>query len=271
MVLDRIRDSLGLARVEEGTGELMVLLHGGTGSWTHWIRNMPTLSRHYRVRAYDLPGFGDSPAFGETDPGAYFRRVADAILEEDDRPLRLVGFSFGGSVAAGIAPLLGSRLRALTLVAPGSFGVPAPRKIDVQPVRARPGLEIDSREAARHNLTQIMFKDPAMADAPTVDIQLANIARSRFNSRRISWHDRIDADLAAVGAPTQMIWGLADRMATPSVEARVERCRRASPSLRFDLIPDAGHWVQYERPDDFNSVLLDFHCGLPVMEASHGI
>jgi alpha-beta hydrolase superfamily lysophospholipase len=40
-----------------------VLLHGGSGSWTHWIRNIePLVAEGYRVLAVDLPGFGDSEA-----------------------------------------------------------------------------------------------------------------------------------------------------------------------------------------------------------------
>ncbi|MDB5843914.1 MAG: hydrolase-like protein, partial [Polaromonas sp.] len=44
-----------------GEGAPVVLLHGGSGSWTHWIRNIPTLVACSRqVWAPDLPGFADS-------------------------------------------------------------------------------------------------------------------------------------------------------------------------------------------------------------------
>ena len=44
-----------------GTGEPLVLLHGGSGSWTHWIRNVEALAAAgRRVIVPDLPGFGDS-------------------------------------------------------------------------------------------------------------------------------------------------------------------------------------------------------------------
>src|ERR1051325_7613012 len=39
-----------------GQGAPLVLLHGGYGSWMHWIRNVPPLSRQFRVIAPDLPG-----------------------------------------------------------------------------------------------------------------------------------------------------------------------------------------------------------------------
>src|SRR5258708_39349965 len=43
-----------------GEGRPLVLLHGASGSWTHWIRNIPTPARHFRVLAPDMPGFGES-------------------------------------------------------------------------------------------------------------------------------------------------------------------------------------------------------------------
>ena len=43
-----------------GAGPPLVLLHGASGSWTHWIRNVPELSRHYELWAADIPGLGDS-------------------------------------------------------------------------------------------------------------------------------------------------------------------------------------------------------------------
>src|SRR5579863_9848650 len=43
-----------------GTGPLLVLLHGGYGSWAHWVRNIRPLASRFRVIAPDLPGLGDS-------------------------------------------------------------------------------------------------------------------------------------------------------------------------------------------------------------------
>jgi 2-hydroxy-6-oxonona-2,4-dienedioate hydrolase len=248
----------------EGRGPDLVLLHGGVGSANHWIRNISYLARSFRVRAFDLPGYGDSPAFSEDlSDDSYFDRVARAIVDDANGPIYLVGFSFGGTVAAAVVPFLGKRLAAVCLVAPGGFGVPVNRKVDMRPVRPRQGVAIDPRAAARHNLNEVMFANPQTVEEATVDLQLANIARARFNSRRLSWQDRIERDLSQVYVPLQLIWGEQDRMATPSVSARAERCRGVRPQLRLDLIPGAGHWVQYERPAEFNRVLTQFLDGIP--------
>ena len=38
----------------------VILLHGGYGSWNHWVRTIPDLETHFPVLAPDLPGCGDS-------------------------------------------------------------------------------------------------------------------------------------------------------------------------------------------------------------------
>ena len=43
-----------------GSGTPLVLLHGGSGSWSHWVKNIEELSKHYRLLVPDLPGLGDS-------------------------------------------------------------------------------------------------------------------------------------------------------------------------------------------------------------------
>ena len=45
----------------EGSGKpTLLLFHGGSGSWIHWIRNVLPLSQHFEVYAADMPGLGDS-------------------------------------------------------------------------------------------------------------------------------------------------------------------------------------------------------------------
>src|ERR1700684_4105163 len=89
---------LPLAAVRQGTGLSMVLLHGGVGSSSHWIRNVDVLAEHFAVTAFDLPGYGCSPdVLRDTTPDAYVEWVAAAVAAAADR-CHLVGFSFGGAL-----------------------------------------------------------------------------------------------------------------------------------------------------------------------------
>src|SRR5689334_12155643 len=92
----------GLAVRTWGSGEPLVLLHGGMGSWNHWSRNIDALARRYAVHALDMPGYGDSPSVPRDMPDDdYAAMVAEAVIAIDSyQPPALAGFSFGGIIAA---------------------------------------------------------------------------------------------------------------------------------------------------------------------------
>ena len=104
-----------------------------------------------------------------------------------------------------------------------------------------------------------MLAKPAAPDDPVVAIQLANIDGTRFDSRRVSRRSTMLDDLPRIPAPVQMIWGAHDKLPIPSLEARAEECRRVRPDVRIAIVPDGGHWIQYDQPDPINHLLIDFH------------
>ncbi len=102
-----------------GKGPAVVLLHGGYGSWTHWIRNIRPLSECFTVIAPDLPGLGESatPPEPHTAEGLAAIVVQGlAIVLPRQQRLHLAGFSFGGVLGGHVAAQLGERVRAFTVV-----------------------------------------------------------------------------------------------------------------------------------------------------------
>ena len=95
-----------------GSGPPLMLLHGGYGSWTHWIRNVLPLSRAFTVAAPDLPGLGESatPPEPHTADGLA-RIIVEGIDIAFPRPadLRIAGFSFGGVLGGRVAVQFGER------------------------------------------------------------------------------------------------------------------------------------------------------------------
>jgi 2-hydroxy-6-oxonona-2,4-dienedioate hydrolase len=240
-----------------GAGPVLVLLHGGHGSWTHWARNIDALARHFRVIAFDLPGYGASPDVPkDIAVDDYVSWVAEAVARAaTDGQIDLVGFSFGGALSARIAPRLGDKVRRVSLLGASGFGARAVVELDKLPP---PG---DDRRIAiaAANLGSFMLAKPAAPNDPVVAIQLANIDGTRFDSRRISRRTTMPEDLPRIPAPVQMIWGARDTLPIPSLEERVAECRRLRPDVRITIVPDGGHWIQYDRPDDINRLLIDFH------------
>ena len=82
-----------------GSGPPLVLLHGGYGSWMHWIRNVLVLARRFTVIAPDLPGLGESATPPEPHSAEELARIIidglATILPGGER-FHLAGFSFGG-------------------------------------------------------------------------------------------------------------------------------------------------------------------------------
>ena len=113
-----------------GSGPPLVLLHGGYGSWTHWVRNVLPLSRRFTVIAPDLPGLGESA----TPPEPWSAEGLAAIVVEGlgevlpagERP-HLAGFSFGGVIGGNVAAQLGDRLKGFTVVGSNGLGLCASR------------------------------------------------------------------------------------------------------------------------------------------------
>ena len=242
-----------------GAGEPLVLFHGGSGSWTHWIRNIAKLSRHYELWVPDIPGLGSSAMPPRPwIPASIAEVVAagiDALFTQNAR-LRLAGFSFGGHVATLLAARLGNRVRDLVLIGVAGLGLEAePREPFA---KERIGMSAQERAAVyRQNLEVLMFADPAGIDALAIHLQAENVRRARFRSRPFAATDEIARTLADVTAPLKTIWGTRDIIARPSIESRIAILGRHHPELEVGLIEGAGHWVMYEAADQFNDTLLD--------------
>ena len=245
-----------------GSGPPLVLLHGGYGSWMHWIRNVLPLARQFTVIAPDLPGLGESATPPEpwTAPGLAAIVVAglDIVLPQGARP-HLAGFSFGGVIGGNVAAQLGDRLRSFTVV--GSNGLGLTRSpTDLR--RVPPGAdEVEEFATHRYNLNQLMIHDPAKIDELALYLQKTNHARARMRSRRFSRSGALIEALPKIKGRLDGIWGERDATAYPHVDERARLLRGIQPGARFAIIPGAGHWVQFEAAERFNPILAEFAAG----------
>lgn len=242
-----------------GSGPPLVLLHGGYGSWTHWIRNVIPLSRAFTVAAPDLPGLGESATPPEPHTAEGLARIIanglDSVLP-GHAALRIAGFSFGGVLGGHVAALLSDRVRMFTIVGSNGLGlVRQPTDLRRAPENAS---ETDILAVVRHNLGALMIADPAKIDELAVYIQSQNAPRGRVKSRRFSRADTLARALPQVKARLDGIWGERDATAYPHLEERARALRNVQPGARFEVIPGAGHWVQYEAADRFNLLLAEF-------------
>ena len=105
---------------------------------------------------------------------------------------------------------------------------------------------------------KMMFVHDSTITDDTIDIQRENVARQRFNTQPFTGGSLTRAALPKIKVPTLGIFGARDNLCWPDVSVRVDPCRELMPAMRIELIPDAGHWVQYERPEPVNRLLIEF-------------
>ncbi|WP_162247352.1 alpha/beta fold hydrolase [Devosia sp. Root635] len=240
-----------------GGGPPLVLLHGGHGSWTHWLRNIEALARTHRVIVPDMPGYGDSADLAEPHTIAGIAAALSCGLDEilPGQRLQMAGFSFGSTVGSLVAGLQAHRLDRLVLVGAGAAlgGVPTPRPL----LRKWRGLpEPADRDAAhRHNLIAFMLADAGHVGDDTVAIQARNAERTRLRSRQITARGAAAAALAEINVPLGAIWGRGDVNWPGVLEERMDILRARDPDCRFAVIEHAAHWVQYEAAEEFNETL----------------
>ncbi len=243
----------------------LVLFHGGSGSWIHWIRNVLPLSQRYTVYAADLPGLGDS------DPPDDVRDVwsvtscvkgtMDQILPRDRR-YDICGFSFGGMIGGHVSTLLDERLRSVTLVGPGGFRLRRQARGTMARLTAdMPPAELAAQ--ARRNLEVLMVADPNSIDGVAIHMQILNSTRALTRSRSMSKAGVLSDVLPRIRTRLNAIWGEFDVTAHPFMTERETLLRGHQPDIDLRYISGAGHWVAYERADAFNAMLPEMLDRLP--------
>ena len=241
----------------DGTAPVVALFHGGAGSWRHWIRTIPALVATYRVLVPDLPGLGESdfPPDGD-DAFAIASIVADGIdgVIGAATAFDVVGFSFGGTMAACVGALRGERVRSVSII--GSSGVGAlGSAVKLEKVRHLQGQQ--RRDTHRVNLGRLMIADPAKIDELAIRIQDWNTDRSRLRTPAISRSGAIMRAIDQLRSPLNGMWGEFDAPANPKGPQRVATLRAHCPDADIRLIPNTGHWAAYEAADTVNGMLLE--------------
>lgn len=239
-----------------GSGPPLVLIHGGTGSWTHWLRAIPELASDYRLLMPDLPGFGESDLppkpIAPEDLARAVRESLDGLLPDLPR-LPIVGFSFGSLISGLLAEQMAGRVERLILVGASGLGLPGSRRLPLRRWRNLPPAERAS--AHRHNLATLMLSEGDAIDAETLALQTANAEAVRLDSRPISAGAHLRDSLRRCPQPLGAIWGAADSVARHDMAERIAILRGIDPDCPLTIIPNAGHWVAHERPAAFAAAL----------------
>jgi pimeloyl-ACP methyl ester carboxylesterase len=224
-----------------GDGPPLLLIHGLGSSSEDWSLVLRDLTRSHRVYAPDLLGWGgsDKPRDGDYSIAAQtelVRGFMDAMrLERADAG----GVSMGGWVVLRLAALHPERVRRLVLI--DSVGLDFPTTLNES------SFAPQTMDEARHLL---WLQSDQFAKLPTFVVEdfLRRARRETWVLRTsmramLTRRDVMDGKLQLVTMPTLIVWGTADRLAPPSLAARLHA---QIPQSRVVMIPGCGHLAVIE-------------------------
>lgn len=237
-----------------GSGTVLMLVHGYTGSSADWEELLPLLPADWRIVRPDLRGAGES---GKPETGyfieTYARDIADLTAALSVPPFVLIGHSMGGAVAAQFAVEHQDLLRGLILLAPAPLNGLAPP----DPAMLAQMEQMRGNIALMKQMAQMTYSRP-LSDA-TVERGIAQGLKVSDGHRRESLDSmvglRLYERLPALNLPALMVGGDLDNLVP--VATMLEAYGRI-PNCGLQIFHRVGHMVQQEVPLEFASLVQDF-------------
>ena len=246
-----------------GKGKPLIFLHGGYGSWAHWIKQAIPFSQDHKVLIPDMPGFGESDDLDMPHtPEKIASNLADSLIEliSINDNLIVCGFSFGGLIAGHLSyELIQRKFKPYKLILIGPGGLGAKRgEMKTMIARHSKMSEEEIYNAHKTNLEILMMYNPEKVDNFSVHIQKQNTDAHRIKSRPISATNTLSKILEKQDVPLYVIWGEKDASVGVYLEDRMAILRKVNKNVRFHVEYNVGHWIMYEEEKMFNKILEDF-------------
>ena len=233
-------DGFRIRYAEAGKGPPLVHLHGAGG--LRLSRTHDLLAEKFRVIAFEMPGFGNSPENTRSktmaELGLTMAHAADALALDQ---FNLWGISTGGAAAIWLAVQAPERLSALVLAAPSAIVPPGN-----QPAAGTPEEMARILYGHPERMPPMPARDPAVLKK-----QGALVGRLRATGR----DPDLEARMRRCEVPTLVLWGTLDRLIPPETGSIY---KELMPNCHLVLVYDAGHLIDAERPEACVEVMADF-------------
>ena len=272
-----ITNGIRMHYVIQGSGPLVVLLHGFPEFWYSWRYQIPFLAEHgYTVVAPDLRGYNDTdkPRTGY-DVGTLTRDIADLITGLGQQKAIIVGHDWGGALAwvfAAAYPHMTERLIVMNAPHPQAmmrefrtlsqlrkswyiffFQLPwLPEYVLLRNNANEIGRMLQGAAFQKSVFSrEVTAKFQEAMSKPGAMTAALNYYRQVFRRLPVSSNDPRNR----ITAPTLLIWGMHDIALGIGLTKGLERW---VGDLEIRYIPDSGHWVQQEQPEQVNQFILEF-------------
>jgi pimeloyl-ACP methyl ester carboxylesterase len=243
-----LKQQNGFSYIDEGEGEVLLLLHGLMGALSNWDSVVDTFKSKYRVIIPMLPIY-DLPLL-TTGIKTVSKFVHKFITYKKLANFTIVGNSLGGHVALVYVLAHPNMARALVLTGSSglyenAFGDTFPRRESYDFIKEKVEFTFYDPKTATKELVDDVFT--TVNDRHRV-IRILAMARSamRHNMRK---------DLHKIRMPVSLIWGKNDKVTPPEVAIEFHECL---PNSELVWIDKCGHAPMMEQPEEFNRALEGF-------------
>lgn len=244
----QVKEHKGFSYIDEGEGEVLLLLHGLFGALSNWESVVNKFSQKYRVIIPLLPIYTMPVKTAGLDSLNKFTEEFVEAMSLDN--VNIIGNSLGGHV--GLIFTLANPEKVNTLILTGSSGLfenamggSFPRRGSYDYIQER---------------VAYTFYDPATATKDLVD-EVFETTKSIPKALRIvaiaksAQRNNMADDIPKIKVPTLLIWGLNDTITPPYVAHEFDRL---IPNTTLRFIDKCCHAPMMERPEEFNVILEEF-------------
>lgn len=247
MDAERMRvHGIELEVVRRGNGRPILALHG-FATIDPAAAFLDLLGRHGEIIAPSSPGFGQSPRPGDFDSVYDLVHLYLATLDllPGDK-VTLLGFSFGGWLAAEVAAACSHRLDRLVLVDPLGIKISDRETPDILDIFNKSPDEV--RRCSWHDPDRFAPDYNAMSDEALIVHARNREALCLYAWRPYMYNPQLPLWLGRIEVPTLLAWGASDRVVSPDYGRAYSRL---VPGSQFALIEGAGHHPEIEQPEAF--------------------
>jgi len=245
-----------------GSGQPILLVHG-INPISPKAPFVDLLAAHGEVIAPSHPGFGTSPRPDDFDTMYDLVQLYREILDALPAKAVVIGFSFGGWIAAEVAAGGHPKLDRLVLVDPVGIKLGGREERDIAhffntspaELHGRAWHDPANRPAGVYGLGWQANIDDAMSDEDMVVLARNWDALCLYAWRPHLYNPQLKHWLRRVAVPTLVLWGESDRIVTPDYGRAYAGL---IPGARFEAIAQAGHHPELEQPQAFVAALARF-------------
>lgn len=245
---------------DEGSGPAIVLLHGFPFDHTMWRDQVAELQHSYRVIAPDLRGLGETAASDDIATMDQMARDVAALLDklEINRAV-ICGLSMGGYVAFEFGQLFPARVGALVLAGTRAPADNAQEKENRERQATRmlaEGMKGIAEETLPKLLApETLARKPEVVKRVREMIESSDARGAAAAQRGMAARRDYSEDLTHINVPTLVIVGREDSI-RPLSDAQFMHSKISAS--RLEVIENAAHLANMERPEVFNSLLSLF-------------